>query len=270
MNATKKTSLMAVVAVTATLTLAGAASADLIYTGFDYGQPGLDGGSSPNDIGFAGDWTGNDYGLDGTSLPYPAGVTLGQQPGKVADSSSNDSRRELAHTLDLTSNATWYMSYLSSTAQTSATNIWLMSGSQRQWSFDFGGSTFQGQVATFDGNNAYSRSYDGVNKIGGEVYLFVVKLEANGSAGATGSMAVYQVGVDSVPATEPAVWPVSHTEPVANTVTLDHISIQGSNSFEFDELRIGTTYASVLVPEPASVALLGLGGLMMLRRGRRA
>jgi len=36
-----------------------------------------------------------------------------------------------------------------------------------------------------------------------------------------------------------------------------------------DEIRIGTTLADVIpVPEPASVALLGLGGLMLLRRRR--
>ncbi len=39
----------------------------------------------------------------------------------------------------------------------------------------------------------------------------------------------------------------------------------------FDEFRVGTTYASVTpIPEPGSLALLGLGGLLMLGRGRRA
>jgi len=46
------------------------------------------------------------------------------------------------------------------------------------------------------------------------------------------------------------------------------ISDDGDNTL-VDEIRIGTTLADVIpVPEPASVALLGLGGLMLLRRRR--
>ncbi len=42
----------------------------------------------------------------------------------------------------------------------------------------------------------------------------------------------------------------------------------------FDEFRVGSTWADVtpntLIPEPASLALMGLGGLLMLGRSRRA
>jgi hypothetical protein len=36
-----------------------------------------------------------------------------------------------------------------------------------------------------------------------------------------------------------------------------------------DAIRIGDSYSDVVVPEPASLALMGLGGLLMLRRRRR-
>ena len=39
----------------------------------------------------------------------------------------------------------------------------------------------------------------------------------------------------------------------------------GNTDYIVDDVRIGTTFASV-IPEPASLSLLGIGGLMMLRR----
>jgi len=46
-------------------------------------------------------------------------------------------------------------------------------------------------------------------------------------------------------------------------------TIRGSNNNFIDELRVGTTYASV-IPEPGTAALLGVGLLAVAARGRRA
>jgi hypothetical protein len=45
----------------------------------------------------------------------------------------------------------------------------------------------------------------------------------------------------------------------------------GTGAFEVDEIRVGTDYASVAVPEPSTLVLLatGLAGLLVVRRGPR-
>jgi hypothetical protein len=52
----------------------------------------------------------------------------------------------------------------------------------------------------------------------------------------------------------------------------DNLRIQSGNggTASFDEIRIGTTYADVVVPEPTSMALLGVGVAGLLVRRRRA
>ena len=46
--------------------------------------------------------------------------------------------------------------------------------------------------------------------------------------------------------------------------TFDTLSLHSTRS-SYDEIYIGTTFADVVVPEPATIALLGLGGLALLR-----
>jgi len=47
---------------------------------------------------------------------------------------------------------------------------------------------------------------------------------------------------------------------------LNTLNLTRQVNVNYDEVRVGTTLSDVIVPEPASLALLGIGGLMMLRR----
>lgn len=57
--------------------------------------------------------------------------------------------------------------------------------------------------------------------------------------------------------------------PNLNQTTFDNLALQFKDTPQLDEIRFGATSADVLpVPEPGSLALLGLGGLLIARRRR--
>jgi hypothetical protein len=70
-------------------------------------------------------------------------------------------------------------------------------------------------------------------------------------------------------ATNPAsVGALSQVGGVGN-YSFDRMELKGTSDFQLDEIRVGSTFADV-VPEPTSIALLGLGSLGLLVRRRRA
>lgn len=108
-------------------------------------------------------------------------------------------------------------------------------------------------TATFDGPGASG------------VLLLAMKVEWNPD-GTDDVISVYNVtDITTTPTTPLAVATVDLS--AAEQASLDVLNISETQVANVDEVRFGTTFASV-VPEPGSIALLGLGGLLIARRRR--
>jgi hypothetical protein len=103
---------------------------------------------------------------------------------------------------------------------------------------------------------------------GDQTWFVIMKVQTSATESDTVSACIYGDG-DTVPAAEPGTWTA-----VKSTVasgTLSHLTLaMGSGDYGMDEIRMGETWGDVAVPEPATMVLLGIGGLgVLLRRKRR-
>lgn len=145
-----------------------------------------------------------------------------------------------------------------------------------QWGFDTGttnpntsvmrrNGTFQSRSTTTSSNSADS----GISTAVGQTFLLVMKAQRTGTN--YDNIALY-------------LNPTTLTEPVsadavatANSgiASLDNFVSRSAfhelgDAFQIDAISIGTAYEDVVVPEPTSLALLAMGGLLAARRRRRA
>lgn len=105
--------------------------------------------------------------------------------------------------------------------------------------------------------------------VAGTTYLLIAKMEASTTDPDVLSLWVYEEG-DTVPLTDPGSG-AEITQTVSSGRSLERLRLRYGNfntGAEFDEIRIGSTWADVATPEPSSLVLLAFScvGLLLRRR----
>lgn len=244
------------------------------YEGFDYGDGSLIGNSGGT--GWGGAWagsdasTGSDHTLDyqdgnGTDLPTE-GV------GARMDRTSRSTNRMLA---DTHSDGVLWMSYL---FQPTLNTFEAFDKDENEFSMQLRDVTGSSAVTRLSiGKDVNNDNYvvndvdTGTSAITDDVQFFAVRYDFDngsvhvfrnpdlGSAPDTGTAWATLTGLD---AADMAFDQVRFSAPPGNFPSFD-------TQFRFDEIRLGSDYSSVVVPEPATLGLLGTGLMLMVARRRR-
>ena len=140
-----------------------------------------------------------------------------------------------------------------------------------------GGSTFNGTEARARiGSNVFGGSNDSGNvgdlEHNGNTVLYVGKLWKS-TSGASETYDRFSYTINPTTLTEPASWNFTASTDTG-LASADTILLRSGNNkvdFETDMLRVGTTYDAVVIPEPGTLALMGifLGAAVMVTMKRR-
>lgn len=257
----------------ASLLMAGLSHAALIsYDGFDYGSPGGDLTGKNGGTGWSGAYTdvGNSTVYTTTGLTYTglsttggavntndgSGTTTISFRGFSAISTGETWISFLAQRNGTASNSTFAgVNFYNSTGTASTDSEFLIGNGggtdpNRTWRLTDSGGAVTDSTTTVIASDT--------------TYLMVAQILWGAGTGGTDSVSLF-------------INPALGSTPVAADANLDidmsnidkvRIAGSGAVDYTFDELRIGTTFASVTVPEPSAVFLGGLGMLVLLRRRR--
>ncbi len=253
-------------------------AAPVAYDGFEQYSAGALSGASGG-TGWSANWAtdGAYMGVAAASLSYTGGaITIN---GGARAGQANDPRdyQDIAHRQFATQTGTLYFSFLYNAVSNWEGNDFLQFMLNNDTVNTNSGSI--GDLSTSNARfgarigmgNGGGTTDSGTNITPGTTYFLVGKISKTGVGHAT-DYDQMDLFINPTTLTEPGTTDATKVADSGIT-TLSYFSmransIDSSNGVvQFDELRIGTTYADV-IPEPASGAVF-LGGLAMLFAGRR-
>jgi hypothetical protein len=282
---TRTTALTFAATLSASALLGGQASAALLaYEGWDYGTSTIrfyDGtnfnviGGAAN--GFSGAWvttnanSNDDFAYRGTfASPTKTGVTSTGHVARIRGSGANGPTRALASTIDSSVSSTLWVSTFMEVGNSARTGTFslLDSGGVEAVGFSLSGSA-TGALA-LRGTGGTSQTLTNAGNTSTNFFLMRIEYGITQNTLSLWNATGLNLA-DPLPA--PTLSLTSTTDWAFNSVRLTQNN-STSHFTAFDEIRIATTLkdaltGTVVIPEPASLVLAGLGGLMILGRGRR-
>lgn len=272
----KKTVIMFIGCIASLGIISNAYASLLAYEGFDYASTNLAGANGGS--GWATSWKGNAAlttnslaDMQTNSVPAPTGYgpnPIGGSTKMANPGGAISAYRGLtsASDIDLGVTSTYYMSML---VERSGSGFSFGIKDSSGVNNVLGAAVSTGGAITMSvGTNAVTSA----NIIGnGSAYLWVFKVVANASGVDTAYVQVYNEGV-TVPSAEPAAWLLTNNVALSSIGSVLYLGGGSNRTIQYDEIRIGTTWDSVVIPEPATIGLLGLAlpVLLCLRRAFRS
>jgi len=296
-------------AICAVCVMAGSADGSIIvYEGFQYGtaaasrtgadllhgQPDGTGGDV-NATGLGGTWqdsagpgTNTDLFLASGSLPFGDLSTSGNHVR--SDTNNNNDTFSRPVTGDLDSGSELWFSVLANKLQNnfSAAEGGMVIGNQtvnNSRILSDSGSTGLagfGVAPTTAGNNWTAYAWNGSSQSvgdavlnvatnGSETHLLVGKISFDTGTNGADEYTLYEYLLNGGSIVGGSLSQICSTMEVdVDQSTLDTLSLTRQVNTAYDEIRIGTSFDDVVVPEPATLGLLTMGGLFALRRRRVA
>jgi hypothetical protein len=243
----------------------------IVYDGFNYSPVGAPilGESGGGDFGWSGPWTGTltaGYFVGGGSLtsPFPGEPSSGNMLSTGVSGGNKGTFRNLATSLGAPGTTDFFSFLMQPTGTVGSgfddghMGFQLLGTVNSLYAGKPGIGAANPNLYDIESVGGITRAPTTVAAVSGQTVLMVVRADF------TAGNDTFKLYINPPSTTEPAT-----PDAMLNSFTIGSVTalqVSGPGAFNFDELRVGTTFASV-VPEPASIAMLVIGMLGLLVTG---